>query len=286
MQHSNIIKLLILLLNCVCVLSVGMYSTNSAKFCYEKASCGPNSNAWGGECKTGTKQSPIDLPYVSSRSMRRVKLEFTKYYYSDEFWIIDNGHTIKVTLTQQQRPKARMYGYEFCSEYILAEIHFHWGYNASTGSEHSINNKFYAMEAHLVHFDSKYSNLTVAAASRDPSALAVLGVFIAEGSESNYNSGFETIADNIPQSIGKAAHIQQKINLSSFLPKKKQPFYRYYGSLTTPECNEIVVWTVVAKPIYVQPSLIQKFRDVKHIGSNYRPIQKLGQRTVKYLAKQ
>ncbi|KAG4078122.1 hypothetical protein HA402_002173 [Bradysia odoriphaga] len=191
-----------------------------------------------------------------------------------------------MTLSQQQHSKARMYGYEFCSRYIFAEIHFHWGYNASTGSEHSVNNKFYAMEAHLVHFDSKYSNFTVAAASGDPSALAVLGVFIAEGSESSHNSGFKTIADNIPQSSGNATHIEQKINLSSFLPKRGQPFYRYPGSLTTPDCKENVVWTVMAKPIYVQPSLIQKFRDLKNIGANYRPIQKRGQRIVKYFVKE
>lgn len=92
-----------------------------------------------------------------------------------------------------------MYGYEFRYPYILAEIHFHWSNNASTGSEHSVNNQFYPMEAHLVHFNSKYSNFSAAAASGSPSALAVLGVFIAEGKENTVNSGFDTIATNIPR---------------------------------------------------------------------------------------
>lgn len=206
---------------------------------------------------------------------------------------------------EESRSNAKMYGHELDPSYILAEIHFHWGYNASTGSEHSVKNKFYAMEAHLVHFSSKYSNVSMAAASGDPSALAVLGVFIAEGKEKSSNEGFDTIAANIPQydfimrklchnyrenfkcfrSSGNAMHVQQNINLLSFLPKSKQTFYRYSGSLTTPECNEIVLWTVVRNPIYVKPSLIQKFRDLKHIGANYRPIQKRGRRSVKYFAK-
>lgn len=85
-------------------------------------------------------------------------------------------------------------------------------------------------------------------------------------------------------------HIQQRIDLSTFLPERGQHFYRYYGSLTTPDCNEVVEWTVIRDPIYVRPSLIDKFRQVRRsnhrrIGENSRPIQERGHRIVKYLAK-
>lgn len=85
-------------------------------------------------------------------------------------------------------------------------------------------------------------------------------------------------------------NIKTRIDLSTFLPERGQHFYRYFGSLTTPECNEAVEWTVVRDPIYVRPSLLQKFRQVRRsdkrrIGENIRPIQKLGQRHVQYLAK-
>lgn len=88
-----------------------------------------------------------------------------------------------------------------------------------------------------------------------------------------------------------ATHVRQRIDLESFLPDAGQYFYRYGGSLTTPDCNEVVEWTVVKDPIYVKPSLIQKFRNVRRsdkrrIGENHRPTQERGKRTIKYMAKQ
>lgn len=116
-----------------------------------------------------------------------------------EFWIVDNGHTIQVTLQSTATSSAEMAGYEFDYPYIFAQIHFHWGYDDSTGSEHSIDNEFYPMEAHLVHYDSKYNNFSAAASSGDPKALAVIAVFITEGHDWHHHTGFNTIATNIPK---------------------------------------------------------------------------------------
>jgi len=57
-------------------------------------------------------------------------------------------------------------------------VHFHWGSIYSKGSEHAINNNRYDGEMHILHKNSKYSNLSVDAASKYPDGLAALAVFL------------------------------------------------------------------------------------------------------------
>ena len=75
------------------------------------------------------------------------------------------------------------------------------------------------------------------------------------------------------------------------LPKKRNKFYRYHGSLTTPKCNEVVVWTIFKETLEISQKQINELRQLKHgkdnedrtaISNNYRDAQPLHDRKVKY----
>ena len=72
--------------------------------------------------------------------------------------------------------------------------------------------------------------------------------------------------------------------LQDLLPEDTTRFYRYNGSLTTPGCNEIVVWTVFKDPIPISKGQLARFRNLAkdHSGmiDNFRPTLPLNGRTV------
>jgi len=60
--------------------------------------------------------------------------------------------------------------------YLAKGLHFHWGSPNSNGSEHTINNRRYDAEMHIVHRNAKYIDIIDAAEKKD--GLAVIGVLL------------------------------------------------------------------------------------------------------------
>ncbi|XP_009862557.1 PREDICTED: carbonic anhydrase 15-like, partial [Apaloderma vittatum] len=107
------------------------------------------------------------------------------------------------------------------------------------------------MELHIVHINVKYR--TMAEAKGHPSGLAVLGFFfqISETPNTNYNTIVVGLR-NISQA-GTSVDLASTFRLSTLLPPaaRLSGYYRYQGSLTTPDCSEGVTWTIFEEPVEI-----------------------------------
>lgn len=196
-------------------------------------------------CGVGKAQSPVDL----ARPARVESVNGLNFDYKHAPLVVENnGHTIQV-----KNPWGRLYIGE--DEYELLHYHFH------APSEHVIGTATFPLELHLVH---RASN----------GKAAVVGVLFREGRE---NEAFQTILDNAPY-IETSIVAQMMLNPRGLLPARKNRFYTYGGSLTTPPCSEGIDWYVLTQPVDVSSSQIQQFR--RFYSDNVRKIQPLNQRTV------
>lgn len=106
----------------------------------------------------------------------------------------------------------------------------------------------YALELHMVHHEKRFETITKAALEKN--GVAVLGILFHVSETPNptvedllYNAG------KVFEAAGKNQTYKDKLLLQNLLPKNKNSFFRYEGSLTTPSCGEAVIWTVFENSI-------------------------------------
>ncbi|VDP24970.1 unnamed protein product [Echinostoma caproni] len=139
-------------------------------------------------------------------------------------------------------------------EYCISNIHFHWGSNGSVGSEHKLNGNQYGLEAHLVTYKcDEFSSFNDA--KSNPFGLAILAFWGEEqtdvqskdtmmGSMDQLDNRFTTtLKQNEPTAI-PVSNLTKLLDLVN--PAK---YYRYLGSLTTPDCTPNVLWTIFQDPV-------------------------------------
>lgn len=237
----------------------------------------------------GKKQSPVDL---NRRSPERYvpEFEYSKEYRTapKSMVMINSGHSVVITIPGKYQPRIRYGGLR--GQYIFNNLHFHWGNDSNRGSEHTVNRMRYPMEAHLVHYSARFSSLEAAVESKEKDALAVLGIFITTGYQ-RYQRRFTRIASQLDEIKYKEQSTEiDPFPLVDILPSHTDGFYRYFGSLTTPDCNEVVVWTIFADEVRVPWNLLAEIRAIYSTGENetpeerlvdnFRPTQPLNGRTV------
>jgi carbonic anhydrase len=196
-------------------------------------------------CTTGTQQSPLDLIGPISAQLPRLAIRWS----NRPDTIVNNGHTIQLnsaagdTLEVGDR------------SYLLTQFHFHHP------SEHLVDGKGFAMEAHFVH-------------AGEGGGLAVVGVFMMPG---RANAVFNKIVSTMPAEEGPPVPADSAIDPNGLLPTQLG-YYRYEGSLTTPPCSETVNWLVLAEGIEVSEADIARF--AKLYPMNARPIQNRSRRFI------
>lgn len=203
---------------------------------------------WGGTCRSGKAQSPIDIRTASAKLETLPALSFD--YRPGPLHILDNGHSVQVDV---EPGSSLTIGRD---RYSLVQFHFH------KPSEEAIDGRHYAMVAHLVHRDST-------------GRIAVVAVLLKAGAE---NPLIDKLWRNVPSEKGHEERLDAvTISPGQLLPVNRA-YFTYQGSLTTPPCTEGVRWIVLKTPNSVSVGQIIGFG--KFYRMNARPVQPANGREV------
>lgn len=193
-------------------------------------------------------QSPVDIKGVRVPPEPQAVLELT--YPSFQPRLVHTGWTVEIATPKQSILTLGDRAYN------LVQFHFH------EPSEHYIEGKRFALEAHFVHKQV------------EDNSLAVVAVMIDEGQA---NSLLEKIAKNMPQQEGEAKELSGQINPHELLPSRLD-YYRLMGSLTTEPYLEKVLWLVLTDPITASAEQVKQFHQI--LNDNARPLQPLKNRDI------
>ncbi|XP_077170795.1 carbonic anhydrase 4-like [Paroedura picta] len=273
----------------VLLLSGACYAAVEGSWCYDDQVCGPTTWDSLGHCGDG-RQSPINIISVKAVFNSTLGPVHLSGYdnYKKLIEMKNTGKTVYVKL----KDGLFLSGNGLPDVYTAKGIHFHWGNGAAhPGSEHCIDGKQYSMEWHIVH---TRNNLSIAEAMDDPQGIAVLAFFVqaSDTAKGKTAKAWDSFSKNLPKIAKKGSDTDLKstVSLLDLIgPTNLARYYRYGGSLTTPNCNEVVIWTVFTDPILVPSKVVAFFpfniRSTDssvgpHLYNNFRPPQGLNNRTV------
>jgi Carbonic anhydrase len=59
---------------------------------------------------------------------------------------------------------------------------------------------------------------------------------------------------------GQSVHLDYTFTMASLLPRDREIYYTYQGSLTTPPCSEVVTWIVFPEPQFISYNQVSELR--------------------------
>jgi carbonic anhydrase len=213
-------------------------------------SAGPDT--WGrlkpefAKCATGQRQSPIDIRDGIGLDIEALQFD----YRPGSFSVIDTGQTVQVNLAPGNFVEV------LGRRYALQQFHFH------RPSEERIDGRRFDMTVHLVHKDAE-------------GRLAVVAVLLERGAAQPL---LQAVWNNLPLEKGEEQPARVHIDPGQLLPEDRR-YYTYMGSMTTPPCNEGVLWMVMRQPVTLSAAQLDIF--ARLYPMNARPTQSAAGRLIK-----
>ncbi|KAF0287462.1 Carbonic anhydrase 1 [Amphibalanus amphitrite] len=238
----------------------------------------------------GPLQSPINIiPGSGKPRVEKLQVDWAPGIGNSEIEGINNGRTIKIFIRPENvsRPlmTLRSHSRPLFGVYHFAELDLHWGEGqGDEGSEHSFNGKFYDAEAQLVFYNAKYG--TYNEAKKYPGGLAIVAVPLTGNNNPRGLPFFPLFSiDLILEDLAMpGATINLNADITPWKAMMKtalSKFYMYYGSMTKPPCNPVVLWIVSATEFEMEwEFLLQLYAEIfsnealtDKMIRNKRPIQ-------------
>ncbi|XP_004608922.2 carbonic anhydrase 4 [Sorex araneus] len=279
-----------LLLALLALAAAGPWASSAAShWCYEiqkkhGSNClGPKE--WEGNCQK-KRQSPIAIKTSEAKVNSDLgPFSFSGYDKKGKWSVTNNGHSVMVKLDGQ----AWIEGGGLAAKYQATQLHLHWSRESGKGSEHSLDGTFKAMEMHIVHQKSQGTSRSRRAPQDTQEDIAVLAFLVEAGPQNDNFRPLVNALSAIPKPDSNTT-MAEEFSLFDLLPEKEKlkNYFRYLGSLTTPTCDETVVWTVFQEPIRLHSHQISAFSEKlfydeekkMNMTDNFRPLQPLEGRIV------
>jgi carbonic anhydrase len=203
---------------------------------------------------SNAQQSPINLfdPIYAELGDRSLKIEWPN---DIKGHLVESDHGLKINFSPDQRLFITLDRKRF----HLVSFHFHHP------SEHWINGQQHSVELHVVH-----QNL-------NDGSLAVVGIFIEVG---DGEANDRAMMSGLKQALSASAEHRSKVAIpttpSAFIPPTPEEYFRYEGSLTTPEYSETVSWVIMRNPLLMDKDSLSEL--IADAGGEARFPQPLNRR--------
>ncbi|CRK55408.1 Carbonic anhydrase [Alloactinosynnema sp. L-07] len=198
---------------------------------------------------TGQQQSPINIRHSIPIARPGEQLAINWQPRDQRFVVKKKAYGYRFAPSQDLKDNEQHHSVWLgANEYRLTEVHFH------RPSEHWVNDHKFQAELHAVHVRAE-----------DGIRRCAIGVLL----NIDDNDGYAPEEPNPPVSF----------DLTELLPTPdKRSFYRYEGSLTTPDYGERVSWAVMTEPVTVTNPELARF--IRHGADDARDPYPLNRRFV------